>query len=178
MDYKTKKISRKRIRTIAQVIRFCFKDCVSKDGLNVNVIKMLELSHDIFNCITYEIVEDDELGNIPSRCNPDFNGNYHIQIKESVYVGAAEVIGGYRMHIVHELSHAFLCMLGYTPVCDRSFKNFELNPCESMEWQAKALAGEIMMDDELTEGMTIDELMNKCGVSIDGANNRYKRKNK
>ena len=176
MDYKTKKISRKLIRAIAQVIRYIFKECISDDGLSVDVIKMLELSYDKFKCITYEIVEDDVLKSIPCRCNPDFKGNYHIQIKDSVYVGAAEGIGGYRMHIVHELSHAFMCIIGFTPVCDRGFNNFELRPYESMEWQAKALAGEIMMDHALTEGMSIDELMNKCGVSLEGANNRYKRK--
>ncbi len=176
MDYRTKKISRKVIRIISQVIRSFFAECISEDGLRIDVIKMLDLSHEKFSCITYEVVEDSVLGNIPGRCKPDFNGNYHIQIKDSVYVGAAEGLGGYRMHIVHELSHAFMCMLGFTPVCDRSFSNFELSPCESMEWQAKALAGEIMMENTLTQGMSIDELMNRCGVSLDGASNRYKRK--
>lgn len=178
MDYKTKKISRNKIRFIAKIYRKVFHDCISKDGVYVDVIKLFELTPHRFNNITTEIVDDNVLDNIPGRCNPDFNGNYHIQIKESVYNGAVEGIGGYRTHIIHELSHAFLCMFGYTPVCDRSFKNKELIPCESMEWQAKALAGEILMEYNITKGMSIEELIEKCGVSIDGAYNRMTRDKK
>ena len=176
MDYKTKRISRFQIRLLAKIYRDIFKECISNDGLYVDVIKMFELTPDKFKNITTKIVDDDILGSIPGRCNPDFNGNYHIQIKESVYIGAVEGTGGYRTHIVHELSHAFMCMFGFTPVCDRSFKNRELNPCESMEWQAKALAGEILMENELTKGMSAEELINKCGVSLEGAVNRTTRK--
>lgn len=178
MDYKTKRISRNRIRLIAKIFRRVFKECISKDGLYVDVIKLFELIPHKFNNIITEVVDDEVLNNIPGRCSPDLNGNYHIQIKESVYNGAYDGIGGYRTHIVHELSHAFLCMFGYTPVYDRSFKNNELIPCESMEWQAKALAGEILMEYDLTKGMDIEGLIEKCGVSIDGAYNRITRDKK
>ena len=175
MDYKTKKISRNQIRIMAKIFRDIFKECISKNGLYVDVIKMFEITPSIFKNITTEIVPDEVLDNIPGRCNPDFNGNYHIQIKESVYIGAVEGVGGYRTHILHELSHAFMCMVGFTPVCDRSFKNRELLPYESMEWQAKALTGEILMDNDLTKGMAIEELIENCGVSRSGANNRIIR---
>ncbi len=176
MDYKTKRISRLQIRLLAKIFRDLFKECISKDGLYVDVIKMFEITPNKFKNITTEIVDEDVLDNIPGRCNPDFNGNYHIQIKESIYIGAIEGIGGYRTHIVHELSHAFMCMVGFTPVCDRTFKNRELRPCESMEWQAKALTGEILMENNLTKGMSIAELIEKCGVSLEGAQNRKTRK--
>jgi Zn-dependent peptidase ImmA (M78 family) len=110
------------------------------------------------------------------NCTPDYQGHYHIKIKESVYEGACEGIGGYRMHIMHEIAHAFLCLLGFTPILDRQFKNNALKPYESMEWQAKALAGEILMENELTKGMSAEELINKCGVSLEGAVNRTTRK--
>ena len=177
MDYKTKIISRNRIRSIAFFIRTFFKDCISKDGLYVDVIKLIDIVYQKTNkSIIVEIVEDKKLKDSPGSCKPDYKGNYLIQIKESVYNGACDGIGGYRMHIMHELAHAFLCMIGYTPICERSFKNYQLRPFESMEWQAKALAGEILMDYKLTSGMTADELIDKCGVSIDSALNRVKRK--
>lgn len=176
MDYKTKRMSRVQIRLLAGIVRNVFKECISHDGLYVDVVKMFELVPYKFDNITVEVVDDDVLKNNPGRCNPDFKGNYHIEIKESVYQGAIEGKGGYRTHIAHEISHAFLCMVGYTPICDRSFKNCELRACESMEWQAKALAGEILMENELTRGMSKKELMEKCGVSEDGAKNRCTRK--
>ena len=177
MDYKTKRISREDIRTIAKVFRYIFRDCISEDGLYVDVIKIFELVHYRFNNITVEVVDDDVLGNNPGECKPDFNGNYHIQIQESVYTGAVEGVGGYRTHILHEVSHAFMCMAGYTPICERCFNNFELSACESMEWQAKALTGEIMMEFELTKDLDLQDLIDKCGVSIEGAQNRLSRKN-
>lgn len=176
MDYKTRRISRKKIRSAARLFRAIFSDCVSSDGLFVNVIKITDKIPDIpgFN-IEIEIVDDGILGDIPGRCMPNYNGEFLIQIKETVFDGACDGIGGYRMHIMHELSHAFLCMLGYAPICERNFKNYQLMPCESMEWQAKALAGEILIDYELTKGMNTIDIVDKCGVSIDSAINRVKR---
>jgi len=107
-------------------------------------------------------------------CIPDYQGNYLIKIKESVYEGAFARIGGYRMHIMHEIAHAFLCLLGFTPILDRQFKNNSLKPFESMEWQAKALAGEVLMDYELTKGMSALELIFRCDVSEESAFNRIK----
>lgn len=176
MDHKTKRISRNRIIEIAKIFRCAFKKYISKDGLYVDVIGITEVLPSVCENITIEIVEDKSLKEVPATCQPDYNGNYLIKIKESVYDGACEDIGGYRMHIMHEISHALLCMLGYTPICERSFKNRELRACESMEWQAKALAGEILIDKDLTSNMTIDEIVEKCAVSYESAQNRKTRK--
>ena len=177
MDYKTTKLSRKHIRILAKVIRQIFKECIYKEGLYVDVVKMFELVHSKFKNITTEIVPDEKLKDIPGECIPDYNGNYHIRIKETVYVGAISGVGGYRVHILHELSHAFLCIAGYAPISQTQYKNGELKAYESMEWQAKALAGEILMEYALTKEMTTFELMHKCGVSIDSARNRRQRSN-
>lgn len=169
MDYKTKSISRNKIRRIAKLFREEFHECLSKDKLYFDVIRCFEIINFKYPNVTTEICDDEELGDNPGRCIPDFKGNYHIKIKNSVYEGAKNGTGGYRTHIIHEISHAFLCMLGYTPILDREFNNKELRPFESMEWQAKALAGEILMDYELTKGLNILQLEIYCGVSIDGA---------
>ena len=37
------------------------------------------------------------------------------------------------------------------------------------EWQAKCLAGELMIDSDLVKGMSRSEVSEKCGVSYDAA---------
>lgn len=170
MDYKTKPIGRKDLRAIAKWFRHTFK-CRNK--FRFNVIDAFEKIHSIFPQITTEIVEDESTDiisdvNVPGACNPDMKGNYHIAIRESVYDGACRGVGGYRAHIVHEMSHAVLCLLGFTPILERAFKNNEIEPCyTSMEWQAKALTGEILVPYEETIGMSKKKIKSLCKVSND-----------
>jgi len=127
--------------------------------------------------VVTEIVEDEVLGDIPGRCIPDFKGNFTIQIKDSIYTGATKGVGGYRAHIMHEISHVLLFIIGFNPIVERSYKNNVLEPCESVEWQAKALTGEIMVPFEDTKNMTCEEIIEKCGVSKDCAEKRLKIRN-
>ncbi len=171
MDYKTKPTSREELRNIAQCIRALFK---CDDKFRFDVLTAFEKMPVIFPSVTCTIVEDDEIeGGIPARCIPDFDGHYTIEVKSSIYDGAAAGIGGYRAHILHEICHAILCMLGFTPILDRAFKNKELKPFESMEWQAKALCGEIMMPYEETEGLSVKQIQHLCQVSRESAELRY-----
>lgn len=172
MDYKTKAISRNEIRNIARFIRKLFR-CRNK--YYFDVIKAFEELPFMFSNISTEIVLDDspELGNAPSTIISDRKGNYVIKIKESVYEGAYyKKIGGYRNHIMHEICHYILFMLGYTPHFDKVYKNFVLKDYESVEWQAKALAGEVLIPYENTIGLTEEEIMKKCKVSNDAAKKR------
>ena len=137
MDYKTKPTSREELRGIARFVRKLFK---CKNKYRFDVMDAFEKIPSVIPAVTCLVVEDDEIeGDIPARCVPDFEGHYTIEVKSSIYDGAAEGIGGYRAHILHEICHAILCLLGFTPILDRAFKNNELKPFESMEWQAKAL---------------------------------------
>lgn len=171
MDYKTKSISRKTLRELAVVFRRLFH---CKKKYCFDVIGAFERISVKFPMITTTVVEDHEIeGNIPGRCIPDYNGRYLIEIKNSVYEGALKNVGGYRAHILHEMCHAFLCLLGFTPILECSFKNNDLKPYESMEWQAKALCGEIMMPYEETKNLTVDQIMKKCKVSKDSAILRF-----
>lgn len=172
MDFKTKAISRTEIRMIAKRIRKLFK---CKNKFYFDVIKAFEQLPLIFDNVSTEIVLDDdtELGDAPSSIIPDLKGNYTIKIKESVYEGAYyKKIGGYRNHIMHEIAHYILFMLGYTPHFDRVYKNFELKNYESIEWQAKALAGEVLILFENTIGLSKKQIMKKCKVSEEAANKR------
>lgn len=171
MDYKTYPTSREELRRIARFVRKLFK---CKNKYRFDVMDAFERIPSIMPEITCLVVEDDEIaGDIPARCIPDFEGRYTIEVKASVYDGAAEGVGGYRAHILHEICHAILCLLGFTPILDRTYKNNELKPYESMEWQAKALCGEILMPYEETEGLSIKQIRHFCQVSRESAELRY-----
>ncbi len=177
VDYKTKPVSRDELRIIAKAIRQIFK-CRNKYFFDV--IRAFEMVPTIFPQITTAVVDDDEFDpRIPARCIPDFNGNYLIEVKNSIYEGAVAGVGGYRAHILHEICHAFLCILGFTPILDREFRNNELKPYESMEWQAKALCGEIMMPYEETDSLSVKQIIHYCKVSTECAQlraNNYRKK--
>ena len=171
MDYKTKPTSREELRGIARFVRKLFK---CKNKYRFDVMDAFERIPSVIPAVTCLVVEDDEIeGDIPARCVPDFEGHYTIEVKSSIYDGAAEGIGGYRAHILHEICHAILCLLGFTPILDRAFKNNELKPFESMEWQAKALCGEILMPYEETEGLSVRQIRHLCKVSRESAELRY-----
>ncbi|MGL4948812.1 MAG: ImmA/IrrE family metallo-endopeptidase [Anaeroplasmataceae bacterium] len=174
MDFKTKAITRDEIRYYADIIRNLFN---SKDIYCFDVIHAFEMLPVIFDNVTTEIsLEDDpELSDIPSAIIPDSNGNYHIKIKESVYEGAHfDKVGGYRNHIMHEICHYFLFKFGYEPFMDTVYKNYELRAYESIEWQAKALAGEVLIPFELTKDLTQEQIEEKCKVSSEAAKIRIK----
>lgn len=171
MDYKTKPTSREELRGIARFVRKLFK---CKNKYRFDVMDAFERIPSVIPAVTCLVVEDDEIeGDIPARCVPDFEGHYTIEVKSSIYDGAAEGIGGYRAHILHEICHAILCLLGFTPILDRAFKNNELKPFESMEWQAKALCGEILMPYEETEGLSVRQIRHLCQVSRESAELHY-----
>lgn len=175
MDYKVPALTRKKIQKLADIYREIFLDCVSIDGYYFDVIKAFEMTSVIFPNVITSIVPDDSFSkNVPARCIPDMNGKYIIQIKQYVYDGAVLGKGGYRMHIQHELCHPFLCMLGFGPFMNREYKNYTLHNYESMEWQTKALAGEILMNYDLTNNMSINEIIDKCVVSSSAARRRKK----
>ena len=179
MDYITKPISRGELRIIAYWFRKVFK---CKNKYRFDVIDAFERIHSIFDNITVEVIEDDDETSfsidVPAQCTPDMNGNYHIEVRESIYTGACNGVGGYRAHILHEMSHAILCMLGYTPLFQRTFKNNEIEKrYTSMEWQAKALCGEILVPYEETKGLSKNKIISYCKVSESCADMRLKLDN-
>ena len=164
MDYKTKPMSRKVVRFLSQILREIFDVDLSGPFPILDVIEQLP---DKFENTNFEIVDDDKLPvNNPARCFQNAAGGFTIQIKESVYKGAYKnQTGAYRDHITHELCHVFLYNIGFTPIMDRSYDDKELKAFESVEWQAKALCGEVMMPYEETKGLSTYEIMNIYGVS-------------
>lgn len=172
MDYMTKETTRKEIRGFAKVFRFIFG--VKDDSSPFPVLDALEKLPDVFKGSNYVVVEDKELpARVPARCYLDEFGNFTIEIQESIYLGAYEhEIGAYLGFICHEMCHIFLYKIGFTPIIERSFGNNELPPYKSVEWQAKALCGEVMMPYDATVEMTWEEIMSKYHVSKGSAKYR------
>jgi len=172
MDYRTKPTSREELRKIAHIVRRVFK---CKNKYYFDVVTAFEKMHILFPEVSTEVVSDDEqdMNRVPATTIPDMKGHYHIKIKEQIYDGAYfKKIGGYRNHILHEMCHAILFLLGFTPYLDRTYKNVELPGYESIEWQAKALAGEILVPYEETMGMSAEQIQKLCKVSKDCAEKR------
>lgn len=172
MDYKTKPTDRETLRKLA----CAFDKLMGTEGqVKKPVVKLLDKITDSMSFVHYEIVEDDTLPyNIPCRGGFHADGTYLIQIKETIYLGAIDGIGAYRNHIMHEIFHPFMLMMGFVPCLDRSFADNTLDAYESCEWQVKAITGEYLMNYEKTKSMTVDEIVLNCGVSRSAAIKRKK----
>lgn len=121
MDYITKPISRKSIRSLARFFRSLFD--VPQTG-PFPVLKVLEELSDKFPKANFEIVENKDLPkHIPARCMLNKDGTYTIEIKRRVYDGAYKKgIGAYLGFILHEMMHVFMSEIGFKPIYNRSFK--------------------------------------------------------
>ena len=101
-----------------------------------------------------------------AQCTPNNAGGMTIEIKQSVYEGAYKRnIGAFRGFICHELCHLFLFSIGFTPIYARSFADGEVPPYRSVEWQAKALCGEVMIPYAETRGMRVKAIQENYQVS-------------
>ncbi|MDD6218380.1 MAG: ImmA/IrrE family metallo-endopeptidase [Selenomonadaceae bacterium] len=171
MDYTTKSLSRATIRKLAPIFRFLFKQ---KAKGPFHVLKALELLPDVFPSCNYEVVPDRNLpSNVVARCfRNDTPNGYTVTIKETVYKGAYRGNGACLGFICHELCHIFLFNLGFTPVHDRSFEDNTIPAYGSVEWQAKALCGEVMIPHEESKGMSYDRIIDYYHVSKGFANHR------
>lgn len=171
MDGITHPISRLELREIARKFRQIFK----LTNLYVNVKFLIEVINYFFPKCFILIVPDDEWSeDFPSLIEKENDSSYVIKIKDSVYERACKGSGGDRMHIIHEIAHYILINeCGYAPLTARSYGDIKVKYTpSSIEWQAKALAGEILMDYEMTKNMSLQEISIKCGVSIQAAAKR------
>lgn len=127
---------------------------------------------EIFDSFSYEIIEDTELP-LNVHADTDIVG-CHIRIKNSVYEGACNGNGRDRMTVAHEIAHfLLLCVNGLK--LERNFSGKRLKAYNDPEWQAKALAGELMCALHLIKNMTVDEIMKQCGVSESAAKYHYQK---
>ena len=164
MDYETKPTSRNDLRKYACILRQIFE--VPLSGA-FPVLEVLDKIPDVFPNSNYTIVEDSDLpAQTMAQCTPNDSGGMTIEIKESVYNGAyLHGVGALRGFICHEICHVFLFYIGFTPIYARTFADGELPVYRSVEWQAKALCGEVMIPFDESRGMNATDIKEIYQVS-------------
>lgn len=167
MDYETSYIlNRVQIRAISQFFRKMFK---IKTTL-FPVMKVLEALVTRFSSILYYSVEDDKLfdADVMAYLEPQTDGTYCIKIRQSVYNSAINGDRASLGYICHEMCHFVLIhVFGIGPVYveidgiryARSVKEKEIPPYKSIEWQAKALCGEVMIPYEVCKNCSLEEII-------------------
>lgn len=175
MVYTCQPVSRRSLREYAYRIRQTLK---LENTLYFPVVQFLEvLPMAIGDDEFYPaVVADDEweLGPSVHACY-DLEDNC-IYIAESVYEGACDGCGRDRMTIAHECAHVLLLKHSHLSL-RRSFDD-NIRAYEDPEWQAKCLAGELLIPKHLVTGMSADIVAEKCGVSELAANyqlGKYKK---
>lgn len=173
MDYPTKPITRATVRDIASAIRSIFNVPVDQP---FPVLEVLDRLPAILPNTAFEVVEDYELDeNVPAQCVLKSDGTYTIYIKNTVYERAYKYhTGGYLNHILHEICHRLLFYFGYTPIFQRSFSNKSIPAYCSVEWQAKALCGELMVPHEAAKTLSVPEIVKRYHTSREAA--EYQKK--
>ena len=173
MDYKTKGTSRKKLRIYAKYFRALFD--VPQTGA-FPVMEILDKIPDVFEHCNYEVVEDNEMQpKTMAECSSNDIGGFTIRIKESVYNAAYNKNdGACRGFILHEVCNIFLFKIGFTPIYECSFSDGEIPAYCSVEWQAKALCGEVMIPFEESKGMTQKQIVESYIVSKAFAKKAYK----
>ena len=164
MEYEAiRGLSRKQIREIAAFIRNLF-------GINTvvfPVMKVLDMLEEKFPEHIYYVIEEDsqfEYGCMAylEEESPD---HYCIHIRETVYNGACNRHRSYLGFINHEISHFFLVhVVGITPKRNAAgeltiYTRKMGGVYKSMEWQAMALCGELMIPYEECKDMTFEQIV-------------------
>ena len=116
----------------------------------------------------YEILDDEEFDD-NVFAETELNEN-KIYFRNSLFENAMNGDGFGRMTLAHELEH----ILSFKLFGIRLYRKIIPNDkaYKDPEWHAKCFAGELLMDYEMTEGMTTLEVEVKCGVTSDAANYR------
>lgn len=176
MDYMTKPLSRKAIRNIGKCIRKIFKVSEDKPFPVLQVLDKLSL---FFHNAEYQVLEDNRLlPNVFAWCYQKPDGGFMIEIKQTVYDGAYNNNYTFLCFICHEICHIILFYLGFTPISTRTLdKNINIPAYRSVEWQAKALCGELTIPYEATANMNASEIVEKYHVSKQSAIYRVRQIN-
>lgn len=164
MGYRAQPMSRLDLRMIARKFRRLLG---IEDVIHVNVLKILELAMPVlFEGFSYEIVQKHEL---PKNRHADTDVvNRIIRIREDIYEKACNDDGQARMTVMHEIAHYILLVVHGVKFA-RAFADEPVKTYEDPEWQAKALAAEIMCDYHLVQHMTSIRIKDECGVSWSAA---------
>ncbi len=173
IDYETYPISRQDLRIFTKFIR---KE-LQINTVKLPVIKLLDYLEQHYNNINYSIELDTNFeSNIMAYLDESITGMYTIHLRNSVYEAACK---GEKMSIgfiCHEMCHCFLISwFKYKPIYGRCLGSKKIEKYRSMEWQAKALCGELMIPYELFIDSSIEAIMKETDSSYSQA--RYYKEN-
>ncbi len=162
-QYSVEAKTRQELRLLAHMFR---EKLGLKDAIWFPVVEILDALCVLLPDFSYEIVEDDEL---PMGVHADTDViNRSIRIRQSIYEGACDGEGRDRMTIAHEICH-YLTIVEEGFNYRRIYGETPIRAFEDPEWQAKCMAGELLIDKRLTKNMSLTEIVEKCGVSFDAA---------
>lgn len=147
--------SRESIRKMTRWVR---EQLNMEDRLDFPIVEVIELlAADEEEVFDYEIVSAGEMTDTYGTTNTVSN---IMKIRENVYEGAVKGNPRDRFTLCHEFGHWFL----HQPECV-SFARGSIPTYCDPEWQANTFAAELMIPYYLVEGMSTEEIVEKCGVS-------------
>lgn len=115
--------------------------------------------------INYEILTTEEMADTYGLANTQ---NKVLYIREDVYCGAIDDNPRDRFTLCHELGHSLLHTPGRV-----SFARGEIPAYRNPEWQANTFAGELMAPYNLVCALSVNEIMEQCGMSRRAAKIQY-----
>lgn len=147
--------SRESIRKMARWVR---EQLNMEDRLDFPIVEVIEfLAVDEEEAFDYEIVSEVEMTDTYGTTNTMSN---IMKIRENVYEGAVNGNPRDRFTLCHEFGHWFLHQPEYVSFARGSIPKY----CDP-EWQANTFAAELMIPYYLVKGMSMEEIVEKCGVS-------------
>lgn len=167
-NFRAQPLSRKDIRVYAKKLR---KILHMSDAVCFDIVRVAEVFFPLMfgEKYSFEILPKEEMGHNHGLTNPETG---KIMIREDIYDGACKGEGRDRLTIAHELGH-FLLHNGITLGLARVDENEKVPTYCDPEWQATAFAGELLMDSDIIQNMSVPEVSRRCGVSMDAA--RYQK---
>ena len=178
MDYEAiRGLSRLQIRKLSVIIRKMLKIRTIK----FPVLKVIDRLEVLYPDNFYYVSEEDCLfeKGVPAYLEPETENMYCMHIRQSVYDGALKGRGDCLGFINHEIAHfclIYLCGIGpksyrfgNSIIYARETKWRKIEPCKSMEWQAKALCGELIIPFEKCKDMSFPEVVVRTNSSMEQA---------
>lgn len=162
-------LSRKNIRLMAKKIRI-IEGCSNQ--LFFDIVHFLDITLPrLDDGFTFRVLTREELGDCHGLTFPDRN---EIQIREDVYKRACDRSGRDRLTMAHELFHLLQHEKENISFA-RMRKNEEIPVFRDPEWQADAFGGELLIPHDLVRGMSVEDVVCKCGVSQPAAEFQLKK---
>lgn len=174
MDFESRlSFSRIQIREISIFVRKMLKIKTVKFPVLIALEKLIDKFP---NNLYYSILPDDDFEtNVMAKLVPEGNDVYCIKIRETVYDKAVNGDRASLGFICHEMCHFILIhIFNAGPLMyindkglkfTRCFKDRELPRYKSMEWQAMALCGEIMIPYEKCKHYTFKQIVTRTNSS-------------